>query len=476
MQRKNYLKELIASFLTDYKECPAFAIVNGKTVYEISYKTFAEDILKNAFFWRDNGYKNEHIALLTENRYDWLVAFFGILLSGNVCVSLNPDLPIEDLKHFGKKADVKKIWCSQQKKEEFQKEFLEVVISSDDIKSSELLSFDKIQEYNIHDLACILFTSGTTGESKGVMLTIGNLAACENNFLEMHNVYRSYLISPMYHIGGIRISLSMLGHGRTLCIGRGVKYIFADMALLNPDHIATVPGIMDSLAKILKRVSDSEKRKKYIGSNLKKIGLGGASSNKQMCLFLMEQGFDLGIGYAMTETTGCGLIGEFSEENVGCLGVPEDGMQCKIKDGEILLKGEGIMAGYYKDPEATSQIIKDGWLYTGDIGYRDDNGYYYLTGRKKNVIILANGENVNPEELEEKLGECDAILECMVYGDKRGICADIYAKNSEFAASFIKDYNGNVPTYRQIYKVNYYEEPLPKTASGKIKRKENEYV
>lgn len=178
----------------------------------------------------------------------------------------------------------------------------------------------------------------------------------------------------------------------------------------------------------------------------------------------------------MTETTGDGTWCELDEEHMGSIGKPRGSIQCRIQDGEILFKGSSVMKGYYKNPEDTAKIIQDGWIHTGDTGYCDADGYYYLTGRKKNVIILSNGENVNPEEIEAKFGECEAILECMVYSDRKGICADVYTENEKTATDFIREYNEQMPMYRQVYKVNFYTTPLEKTGSGKIKRKENIYV
>lgn len=148
-------------------------------------------------------------------------------------------------------------------------------------------------------------------------------------------------------------------------------------------------------------------------------------------------------------------------------------MQCCIQDGEILLKSDAVMKGYYKDPEETARVVRDGWLHTGDLGYCDECGNYYFTGRKKNTIILSNGENVNPEEIEADWSRCEAIEECLVYADEKGICADVYVSNQDQASRFIKDYNERIPRCHQVYKVFYSDRPLEKTSSGKLKRKGN---
>ena len=161
---------------------------------------------------------------------------------------------------------------------------------------------------------------------------------------------------------------------------------------------------------------------------------------------------------------------------MGTIGRPYGETECRIVGGELLMRTPAIMNGYYKNPGETAKILENGWLHTGDLAHCDENGYYYLIGRKKNVMILSNGENVNPEEIEAAFSECPEILESMVYNDAKGICADVYTKEKAACAAFIRKYNDSVPLYRQVYKVNYSAAPLKKTGTGKIKRKENAYV
>ena len=256
-------------------------------------------------------------------------------------------------------------------------------------------------------------------------------------------------------------------------MGRGAKYVFMDMPKLNPTHVGMVPSMAESLARIMHRTPPEKIVKNYIGSNLQGIMAVGASMKPIVSEYLLEQGLEICVIYGMTESAGNGSWCLLDKAHIGTMGKTDANMEFRILDGEILLRSDGVMKGYYKDPEETAKVIVDGWLHSGDMGYCDEDGYYYITGRKKNVIILSNGENVNPEEIEATFGKCVAIEECLVYSDGKGICADIYTKDRDTAANYVKQYNESMPMYRQVYKVNYTDEPLPKTGSGKIKRKGN---
>ena len=261
-----------------------------------------------------------------------------------------------------------------------------------------------------------------------------------------------------------------------LCMGRGIAHIFDDIAVFNPDITSMVPAVMEVAVKLLKRTPIPEQRAKILGTRMKMISTGSASISAENCVYLMSLGLRLSVFYGMTESGGVDTSCVLDESHIGTIGKPYGKISCRVEDNELMLSGPSLMKGYYKDPAGTAAVIKNGWLKTGDLVRYDDDGYFYLTGRKKNVIILSNGENVNPEEIEKILNTSDDILECMVYSDKKGILADIYTKNKNNAAAFIKNYNEQVPMYRQIYKVNYSSMPLEKTGIGKIKRKENEYA
>jgi long-chain acyl-CoA synthetase len=325
----------------------------------------------------------------------------------------------------------------------------------------------------------MLFTSGTTGKSKAVEITASNLRYSIKNFEEpftLDGMDRILTPIPYYHIFGFLHVAETLNYGKTVCIGRGIRYLFLDMAVLNPDMLNTVPAILESLTKSLKRNTSEQAVQRYVGRNLKLITYGGALLKPNICHFLIDLGLKMYVCYGMTEIS-CGATwADVDKEHAGTAGKFCEYIQHRFEDGELLVTGPTLMKGYYKDPEETAKVLENGWLHTGDLGHCDEDGYFYLTGRKKNVIILSNGENVNPEEIEIKLGACEAVIECLVDGDEKGICADIYTDDPDRVQQFIKEYNKKVPMYYQIYKVNCQSVPLEKTGIGKIKRKERKYV
>ena len=477
MEDKGLILGLLNKFNDADDKAIAFSIYDGNQLTDITYHQFLRDILKTAGFFAENQIHNQHIALAAPNSYHWIVAFYGILASGNVAVLINPALPADMIAEQCRQADVAVFCCESTASEERKAAAVgRKLLCLECIGEASEISLEDVYNADADETIVLLGTSGTTGKSKIVEITSKNMQSSLNNTNYAANakgLERSLLIIPLFHIGGV-ISTSVVFHRlRTLCIGRGPINMLADMQALNPTFVPFVPAMMESVEKILKRFTDAADRAKYIGNKLQRIHVAGAAPKHSTCLYMISQGITIETGYGMTESSGSGTWGELDEGNIGTIGKMYGDLQIRFQDGELLMKGDAIMKGYYKDPEETAKVIEDGWLHTGDMGYCDENGYYYITGRKKNVIILSNGENVNPEEIEAKWGSCTHILECMVYSDGKGICADVYTDDQEAAVSYIKEYNSEMPMYRQVYKVNYSGEPLEKTSTGKIKRKEN---
>lgn len=481
MENNGYIKDLLTSFIATSESTIAFSVYDGKQVANVSFMQFANDILCAAGYFVQNNIHSKHIALVAPNSYQWLVTFFAITASGNVAVLLDPSLPNDMLEHQYKKADVaiacveNGVSCDLLPSSACDIQLLPIKF----ITSAEPMRIEDVYSESANDTVFLMFTSGTTGTSKVVQTTSHNLRYSMGNLEEMFSIPgmdRLYPGLPLYHIAGLRCVLANLQRYKTICIGRGIKYMMMDIPKLNPSVIAGVPLIVESISKCLRNTNTAKEMQKYVGTKLQRIIVGGAALKAGLLQNINGYGISVEIIYAMTETTGDTTWCVLTNDHANSVGKPCGKMQCRIQDGEILIKGPSVMKGYYKDPEETAKVLEDGWLHTGDIGCFDEDGYLYITGRKKNVIILPNGENVNPEEIEWKFGECKDILECMVYSDGKGICADVYTENKPAAADFIKKYNENVPLYRQVYKVTYSAAPLAKTGSGKIKRKENTYV
>lgn len=478
MIKRGYVQSLVEKFLTSEESMVAFSLYDGKQVTNISYPQFARDVLKAAGYFSEHKITKQHIAIAAPNSYYWVVTLFAIMASGNVAVPLNQALPEELLQWQCEKADITMV-CHDNS-ETADKLSKVIGLPFDVIKADVGLRMGEIYSHDAEETVLMMFTSGTTGMSKAVMLSEKNLVASFSNLFynrnqldEIKPCEEKYILSlPLYHIGSIRFLISQLDRGAVIAIGRGTQYLFADLPKLNPTHIGMVPAMVESFAKIIRR-TPLERWKDYIGNNFKRILAVGAAMKPTVARELLEKNIQIDVIFGMTESAGDGSWCLLDENHLGTIGKPDGNIAFRIVDGEILLKSDGVMKGYYKDSDETAKVIVDGWLHTGDMGYCDEDGYYYITGRKKNVIILSNGENVNPEEIEATFGACAAIEECLVYSDGKGICGDVYTSDRDSAAAFIKAYNESMPMYRQVYKITYTDEPLPKTGSGKIKRKEN---
>ncbi len=480
MEKKSFVRETLEYCQKDAPDEIGFAFFEGKQIREVTRFEFVQDVLKTAAYFRENQLYGKHIALAAPNCYAYVVTWLAIMATGNVAVLLNHDLPVEILQWQCEYSNVDMLCTNREYAPVLQKSLPEQnVVLLEEMQQILPLKLEEVFPAAQEDTAMMMFTSGTTGKSKAVEFSFQNIKSCTEGFaVQWDNtepqVDGSYLLElPLYHISGVCSPLLITFRKGKVNIGRGFRSFFDDLALFEPKSTMMIPALADTMRKVLRNAKTEEEKRKIVGRNLEVIGICGASPNLDTCRELMSLGFLLRTGYGMTETTCVGTDGLLDETHISSIGKLCSGMECRIQDGEILLKGPSVMKGYYKDPEETAAVIEDGWIHTGDLGYCDEDGYYYITGRKKNVMILSNGENVNPEEIEARLSQCNAIAECLVYSDGKGICADIYTEEKSAVEEFVRTYNGDVPRYHQVYKVNYMDKPLEKTGSGKIKRKEN---
>lgn len=451
-----------------------FCWQNQYEIERITVKEWTADVYKFADWIVERGIVGENIGLACANCYEWFVAFFAIILSGNTVASLNRDLSEEDFYQQIENLDIHDLFMDQEGKEQLPLHNEVEIFSLEDIlrivKTRTKIS--TLEKYcrDTERAALILYSSGTSGMPKGVMLSQKNILSVSKKFPN-RIVNGRYLLSlPLYHIAGIQMSIMNMFFPITICICAGVRYLIRDIKSFNPTIISVVPIQLEFLAEKSKK--NIELRKCLENHVEEIISLGAPLVHEYTEIFeqLHVQILD---AYGLTEVSG--YVNEWFPHKKGSIGRISDRNQFRLEQGEIVIRGESVMIGYYKNPEATTEVIKNGWFYTGDLAEMDEEGFLFLKGRKKNTIILSNGENISPEEMERKLTKISGIKEVIVTGKNQVLEAIIYAGEiSEQELAKIKNeiekMNEGMPIYRRIQKVSFQSNPLDKTGSGKIKR------
>ena len=333
------------------------------------------------------------------------------------------------------------------------------------------------------DLMILMFTSGTTGRSKGVMLSERNMCASLHTYSEVaenwitnrlpagQKLPLSHMtLLPLFHMACFVCVMSYPPAGWALNLCGDIRDFYRDLGLMHSDVMASAPMLVETIYNDFKRGRVSRL------NGLWDLCCSSAALDPKMLLELAQNGFVVNQCYGMTETFGDGILNFTQvEKHMSAVGKPDDHVQYKLDEtGEICIKGDCVMLGYYKDPEATAEVIDaDGWFHTGDLARMDEEGFYYITGRKKNLIILASGENVSPEELEGMLEKCPAVQECIVkeLGKKIGVVVYCEKEHQQTVRDFIAQMNRTVPLYKRIGVVEFSETPLPRNGAGKLVRK-----
>ena len=447
------------------------------------------------------GQQGKHIAVIGATSYYWLSAYFGIVNSGSVAVPLDASLPAEEVCELLDRADVTmlvldeirgdvaaivKVRCPKLKilvsmqKEEHDGHWLSMERLLRDYEGG--FSYEPSPD----QLCTIMYTSGTTGKSKGVMLTHRNMA--ENaTCLDMKIPSRTVILSvlPIHHAYCLSMDiLKGISLGSVICINDSLMRVAKNIKLFQPNMILMVPLMIETLAKKLEEASMLPAglvKNQVFGKQFHTICSGGAYLDPSYIDLFEKYGITILQGYGMTECSpviSTTVSWNIRKDSVGQL-LPN--CEAKVVDQELWVRGSSVMQGYYKMPRETEETLVDGWLRTGDLGYVDEDGFVYLTGRKKNLIITKNGENVSPEELENRLGTARLIQEILVRENNGVIEAEIYP-DYEYAKKqrihdiqaelqkLIDDYNREAPVYKRIYSLKVRETEFEKTPSKKIKR------
>ena len=492
----------------------AFRYRKGRDkVEEKTYGEVFREVKKAASWISENYGTGNHVAVIGENSYEWLVAFLALLTSGNVAVPIDKELPANEIEWLIKKADVTAAFVS--------KPYMDLVEEIKDLKvmslkqlqsESETCSEDfRLYEPEKNELACIFFTSGTSGRSKGVMLSHGNLAAevYETACMISPEGDSTMAVLPFHHAFGLNAAvIAAYNYGVTIFLNKSLKRVKEDLQLAKPDMIMLVPmfvevfykqildGIKKSgrkdkvnkairLSNLLLKVGIDKRRSMFheildvFGGNLKYIVSGGAHIDPFYVKMFRNFGIEILNGYGTTECSPCVAVNRNHYRRDGSVGQLIPGTEARIaEDGEVQLKGTVTMMGYYNDKEATDEVLKDGWYSTGDLGRIDKDGFVFLTGRKKNLIILSNGENISPEELENNFQIDEGVNEVLVYEKDRKIIAEIfpeeeYMGNTEYFETLMAKVNEGRPVYKQIAGVKLRDQEFIKNTTKKIVRYKN---
>ena len=459
---------------------------DGKTVVEKKYREYAQDIRRMTAYLKAEvpDIKGRRIVLLSRNCYEFCVASFGIILAGGVLVTLNQKKTWEELEYelglvepalilndgidYGCRAELEAAYGPKLRPMDCHKETAPGELTN-------CVGHD--------DLMMLMFTSGTTGRSKGVMLSERNMCASLHTYSEVaenwitdrlpagQKLPLSHMtLLPLFHMACFVCVMSYPPAGWALNLCGDIRDFYRDLGLMHSDVMASAPMLVETIYNDMKRGRVSRL------NGLWDLCCSSAALDPRMLLELAQNGFVVNQCYGMTETFGDGILNFTQvEKQMSAVGKPDDHVQYKLDEtGEICIKGDCVMLGYYKDSEATAEVIDaDGWFHTGDLARMDEEGFYYITGRKKNLIILASGENVSPEELEKKLALCPAITECIVKEKSQKICAVIYCPEDkqEEVRAFVTEVNRSLPLYKRISAVEFTAEPLPRNALGKLLRK-----
>lgn len=501
------LQDVICHSAAAYSEQAAYRYKVKKEVVDKTYKELGRDSMAVSRMVDSLGMRGKHIAILGTTTYQWIVSFFGVTNSGSVAVPIDAQLPAEAICELLERADVEMLFYDEIRADvaamagekcpgirtivSFQAEN-----SLRNENGKEILSWEQLRKENVGEfeaqidpdqLCTILFTSGTTGKSKGVMLSHRNLtdnAVCLDMKIPAGTVTMTLL--PINHVYCLTMDIIKgIFIGVTSCINDSIMHVQKNLKLFKPDMVLLVPLVIESIYAKLKAAGGMMPKKLVakaaFGGNLKTICSGGAYLDPDYVDRFAEYGITILQGYGMTECSPVISTNLPWKSKKGSVGKLMPNCEAKVVEEELWVRGSSVMMGYYKMPEETAETLEDGWLKTGDLGYVDEDNFVYITGRRKNLIILANGENVSPEEIENQLSRADLVKEVLVREKEQVIEAEIfpdfdYAKKKrvkEMRAALqeiIDDYNKDTPVYKRIHSLIVRETEFDKTTAKKIKR------
>jgi len=523
---------------------------------EFTYERFGNDAINlGTGLMKYLNLSNERIIIIGENTYYWYVSYFSILCGVGIAVPVDKELPNNEIENVIKRSHAAAVIYSKKKKDAIDKikdnlpmvKYFIEMNSNDGVQGRDVgiehviaegkkLTDAGNTEYmdveiDPEEFKFLIFTSGTTSQAKGVMLCHRNLAENVNAVSKYVKIYERdifFSVLPLHHTYESSIgALLPFANGSSVAICGGLRYIVPDMQEAKPTAMLAVPLLVESLYKkinqsieksgkaglvnsmlhltnALKSVGIDIKRKVFkeiydnLGGNMRIIVSAAAPIDKKIGKWVQDIGIEFLQGYGLTETAPIAALTPECDPRVCSVGLPVNCAQIKIHnpnengEGEIWIKSQTLMLGYYEDEEATKEVVHDGWFNSGDIGYQDKDGYVYVTGRSKNVIVTQNGKNIYPEEIELLLSKIPEIQECMVYGkevegEKELIISVKVIPNMEEIENLhgkdlseeeihkiiwnkIKEVNKGLTSYKAIKNLEIKHDEFAKTTTMKIKR------
>mgnify|MGYP002518992387 CR=1 FL=1 len=537
------LKQMYHASADTYGEKTLFMQKEGGEYKSYSFRQYAEEVDALGTALCARGLKGKRIIVSGENGYDWVRSYMAVICGVGVVVPVDKEIPAEEIANIARESEAAAILYSEKlsaKVEALDEGVARIPFSSLPalIEQGKKLIEEGDRTYldaeiDPNAMSSLLFTSGTTGVSKGVMLSHRNICfnlseMCQMLYIDDKDVFLSVL--PIHHAYECTCGfLCQVYRGSTVAFSEGLRHITRNMQEVHPTMILCVPLLLETMynkvwANIRKQGMEGKvtaaikmtnaipsaklrlaaKRRvfaqihKSFGGKLRIMISGGAAVDPKIMQGLRDLGIAAYQGYGLTECAPLAALNRDTFYNDGSAGMATPNALLDVYDvqgdgtGEIRYKGDNIMLGYYKQPEMTAEVIRDGWFYTGDLGYLDKDGFLFITGRKKNVIVTSNGKNIFPEELETYLGRTPYVAESVVVGymnpKKKDydivaiIRPDLDRMVEDFGADYTRDQletelkkalsevNGIVQSYKRIETFVIRDEEFPKNTSRKIKR------
>lgn len=554
VEKFDTLREMVDMAANAVPDRAAYQYKTGKdTVVSVTFREFRDQISYLGTALKSIGMEDKHINIIGDNSYQWILTYLTSLLSTGVCVPVDKELPIADIINVVNHSDGSIMFYAKKFEEKLMEnrdQFpnIKYFVGFDRVEDEgDFLSFEKLllkgkelyiegdhsfDELPIDDgaLKLLTYTSGTTGAAKGVMLSHHNLRSCVYYGMHVSNIYtQTVSVLPYNHcyeaVCGILVGIH--SHA-TLAINSSLLQVLSNIQYFKPDYMFLVPAFVETfykkiwataektgkanmLRKLIK-VSNGLRKvgidlrgvlfksvTKNFGGNLQKIVCGGAPLSAEIGEFFDSIGIILTNGYGISECSPLVSVNRADKTNdcttVGyklpCIDIKFENA-LENGEGEICVKGDTVFMGYYKMPELTEEVLKDGWFYTGDYGRYNDKGLLMITGRKKSLIILSNGKNIFPEEIENYIMKVPYIKEVVVYGVKNdkgieeSLCAQVYLDEEQtkemgdvtkekVKADILKVCN-ELPAYKKIDHVVIRDTEFEKTTAKKIKRNKVEHI